>query len=207
MSVIVPPSTVLNNENVQKQITYSELRSALRLYSVAPDDRWSEALLVEPGAPLEINGSEESPMLRRVLQTHSLDQYKEWIGVANSQIENGSVMPPREVPTIAPERLEQAKDNLGAAELEDLKRAFDYFVFGNSHVVADYRTAITLHFAPFTAAVYACSQVEIQSGADLEFTGLPTILLVDRLIIHQGGSMKFYTPAKVVASILEKVGA
>jgi hypothetical protein len=207
VSVIVPPFTVLDKNNAQKQITYSELRSALRFYDVEADDRWSEALVVEPGASLEINGSEASPMLRRVLETPSLDQYKAWIGTPDAYIEKGLAQPPKTLPGISPSRLEQPKNNLGTADLEDLQRAFDYFVFGNSRVVADYRTAITMHYAPFAAALYACSRVEIRSGASLDFTGLPTILLIDRLIIHQGGCIKFYTPAKAVVSVLEKVGA
>jgi hypothetical protein len=207
VSVIVAPTAVLHSENAHKQITYAELRSALRLYDLTPDDRWSEALVVEAGANLRIDSSEDCPMLRRVLNTQSLEQYKEWIGVPDSQIQSGLVMPPRELPSAAAERLEQPKNLLDAADLEDLKRAFDYYVFGNSAVVSDYRTAIALHHAPFAAALYACSQLEVQSDASLEFTNLPVILLVDRLMIHQGGSLKFYTPAKIVVNVLEKFGA
>ena len=207
MSVVVPPISVLDHENVHQRVACVELRSALRFFDLAPDDRWSEALVVEAGAHLEINGSEDCPMLRRVLETGSLDRYKQWIGVADQQIQSGLVMPPKELPSTSPDRLAVSKSKLDAPDLEEIKRAFDYYTFGNSAVVTDYHSVITMHCAPFAAALYACRELEIQSGATLEFTNLPAILLLDRLIIHQGGAVKFYTPAKVVVGVLEKVGA
>jgi hypothetical protein len=203
-TVFAPPNTLIS-ENIQGKIVFGEMRSAFQLYEIEQDDRWAEALLVEVGAPLEITGLDASPMLRRVLETQNLEQYKEWIGVPDARIESGLFLPPRDLPQISPAVLERA--DLSLAEKKDLQRAFDYFVFGNSRVVTDYYTAISLHCSPFRAAVYACREVEILSGASLEFTNLPSILLIDRVVIHEGGSIKFFTPSKVLVGTLEKVGA
>jgi len=204
MPISALDSGVFVSEEAQYQSTNQSLETQLKTFGLSQRD-WREApLVIEPGVTVSLAPAQSCPLFLRLSDTRNLDEFKQWVGVPNALIESGRFQPPADLPRVPPSRLEKDKDGLSAAELADLKRARDYFLFGRSDLVEDYRAAIVMHYSPFEVALYAGREVEIMPGASIEVIDSAAILLIDRLIIHPGGNLKLFTPAKVRVNTLHK---
>ena len=199
----MPVSSSVNSLFVSEEARPFYINTSLERSEVVHD--WlAEPFVIESGSCISLVPDPSCPLFRRLLTTQDLDVFKSWVGVPNAMIESGALKPPSTLPHVQPRRLEQAKDRLSTAELADLKRAFDYFVFGRSGLVEDYRDAIVMHYSPFEVAVYAGRHVEIMPGASVEVIDVAAVLEIDRLVIHSGGHLRLFTPAKVRINTLHK---
>jgi len=200
MSVYAPESRVFDLEDA---LSLSK-KCSLEAFEPALRDWPEEPLVVESGQTLALVPDASCPLFRNLLTTPDLDQFKKWLGVPNALIESGKYQAPAALPHTSPKQLEKAKDQLSTEELAELKRAHDYFLFGRSDLVEDYRDALCMYYSPFQAALYVGRQVEIMPGACIEVLDAAAILFVDRLVIHAGGNLKIFTPAKVRINTLHK---
>lgn len=181
--------------------------TTLAEYGLDPAEVMTETLLLEAGTTLHL-GHDPCELLNRVLYTERLDEFKQWIGIADELIEHGPMLPPADLPQNPwTARLERPRTELTELEWKDVELAAKYYLFGDSRLVSQYRSAITRHFGPFEAGLYAAEKIEIMPGATLSVTGYPAILIFGEVVIHQGGAMKLHTPTKMFADRLLKLNA
>lgn len=179
--------------------------TTLAEYGLSPADALAENFVLEAGTSLDL-GHDPCELRARVLHTKELDEFKSWIGVANELIENGSMLPPLEFPKNPwSAHLEGPRTDLTEVEWKDIERATKYYLFGDSRLVCSYQKAISRHFGPFEAALYAAERIEIMPGATLSVMGYPAILIFDEMVIHQGGSVKLFTPTKMYVDTLSRL--
>lgn len=181
--------------------------SLLREFGIAQPSLYKRHFTVKEISPLVLDGTPSTPLFRQIVRTDDSLQFKSWIGISNSLIRSNQYLPPAEFPQTAARRLEQAKDSLSYEELRDLQRAYNYYFFGNSDLVEDYSAALRIHYAPFEAALYGGELVEILPQASIEVRERPAILLFRELVIHDGGSLKLFTPCRVNAEVLRRTPA
>jgi len=181
--------------------------TTLAEYGLDPAEVLTETLVLEAGTTLDL-GHDPCALLNRVLHTERLDEFKQWIGIADELIEHGAMFPPADLPKNPwSARLERPRSELTELEWRDIELATKYYLFGDSRIVSQYKSAITGHFGPFEAGLYAAEKIEIMPGATLSVTGYPAILIFGEVVIHQGGAMKLYTPTKMFADRLLKLSA
>lgn len=185
---------------------FQDYAGALAQYGLEPRQGRSEPLVIGDGVELVISGSTPCELLCCRLKTDDVDEFKSWIGLADDLIRSGVSMPPAQFPQ-GPysDRLAGPLEGLTDAEWKDVQLATNYYLFGQSSLVAAYKPAIVRHYAPFEAALYAAERIEIMAGGALTITGYPAILIVKDLIIHEGGKIQAYAATRMTADNLLKL--
>jgi hypothetical protein len=195
--------TVISGQNTRLVRIDDEYAGALARYGIEPAMVGDSPLVVEPGVNLALSATAPCGIFSRKLDTQDVDQFKAWIGVPDDLIVEGQYLAPKKFPSgIWSPSLEGARETLTDAQWSDLESATQYYLFGNSALVSQYRQAIVRHWAPFEAAVYAASRIEILPGASVCVTGYPAALIFREVVIHHGGAIKLYTPARMLVQHL-----
>jgi hypothetical protein len=200
-------SPLLQAKDINVLQRVQNYETTLAEYGLDPADALVEDFVLEAGTTLTL-GQDPCKLLRRVLHTEQLDEFKRWIGIADELIEHGPMLPPADFPENPwSARLERPRTELTELEWRDIELATNYYLFGDSRLVASYKNAISRHFGPFEAALYAADRVEIMPGATLSVMGYPAILVFSEMVIHQGGNLKLHTPTKMFVDKLSKLSA
>lgn len=199
------PSPFLQSTDINVLRRAETYENTLAEYGIDPTDALTETFILKAGTSLTL-GHDPCELLCRVLHTEQLDEFKQWIGIADELIEHGSMMPPADLPKSPwSARLERPRSELTEFDWKDIELATNYYIFGDSRLVSQYKRAITQHFGPFEAALYAAERIEIMPGATLSVMGYPAILIFSEMVIHQGGALKLYTPTKMFVDRLLKL--
>jgi hypothetical protein len=176
--------------------------SALEVYGLEPALVSPPEVIIKPEIELHVTGAGPCDLFSVNLTTNDVDEFKSWIGIPDELILDGTLLPPDEFPAAPSKSLFGPRDPLSAAEWQNIACATNYYLFGNASQVLDYRPAISAHFSPFEMAVYAADRLEIFPGGTLRVTGYPAALVFREVVIHQGGSMKIFVPARLTAERL-----
>jgi len=135
------------------------------------------------------------------LVTSDLALYAQWVGsatVAAAHVE----MPLPERPW--PGRAVETLADLTEAERIDVERARHALLFGDASAVEGYRAVVEKVHAPFRANVFALRSLYVAAGAQVVVTGLPAVLVVDRVTIEELGQLTLVTACRAWINRLEK---
>jgi hypothetical protein len=182
-------------------------REALRDYGFSEDDVRPEPLVVRSGETVHLAAQPGQGIHLSRLQTHDVDQFKRWIGVADRDLDEGVCVPPARMPGAWTRALEGPIEQLTSSQWHDVLLAANYYLFGDSRRVGQFRTAIECHLAPFWAALYAVEYLFVEAGGTLVVSGDPAIVLVGTLDLEQGGRLMFHSPLRMLVETMSKQAA
>lgn len=194
---------VIHGNNNPFVRVHDEYVAALARYGLEQAVVGDSPLVIQPGVTVTLSGAAPCELFSWKLETRNVDQFKNWIGIPDQLILEGQYIAPNELPEgLCSPALAGPREALTDAQWTDVQRAANYYLFGNSAVVSEYRQAITRHFAPFQAVVYAAARLEILPGATVRVNGYPAALIFRELVIHHGGAIKLHTPARMLVQHL-----
>lgn len=177
------------------------LVEALAPYGLTPQDAQAAELRVGR-AEVVVLGER---LVAHTLRTPDAATIKEWIGLGQAAVARALSLPePPSTPWPAGKAYDPAR--LSAAEQADLERAAKAYLFGDAGPVAGYKPAIEARFGPFEADVYFVRRLVIEPDGVLIVRGRPTALLVEEIDLHDGGSVRLETVAKMWVQSLRKIG-
>ncbi|MEA2903304.1 MAG: hypothetical protein QOI12_691 [Alphaproteobacteria bacterium] len=154
-----------------------------------------------------LDGTESSAVRPFRPRTTDLDTFKAWIGLPDDYIRSGKALPyDRNQNLNYDPRFEDPNADLSAVERNDIYVAAGRYLFGDSEAVAAYRSAIELHMAPFEIAVYAVDKLIMRSSGSLSIQGPPSVLIVRKLNLIDGSSLKTKTITRVLSDKMVKFG-
>jgi hypothetical protein len=147
-----------------------------------------------------LDGTDASAWRPSRSSTGDLDEFKRWIGLPDTYIRSGKVRAQCcDAPIFYNQRLGDPRAELSDAEIRALHLAAGSYLFGDSAACAKYRRAIELRMAPFEIAVYAVRRLILRPGATLTVTGLPAVVLAERIEIHPGSVLKTCTVSRILS--------
>ena len=182
--------------------TNFSFQDALNAYGMTRADVEVDELIVRRGETLVLR----ERLTGRPLETGSVTQFKEWIGLADSIAERYPLEGLPELP-----RAELARDRiidpatLTDGEWEDVQRAASAYLFGHSALVAGYREAIELLYGPFAADAFALPRIVVECGGTLVVNGRPAAILSESLELHEGGDIRLHTVTRMSVESLHKL--
>jgi hypothetical protein len=141
------------------------------------------------------------PIKPTILQTHDLDEFKQWIGIADSDAS------PANTAALAPftRGTDFDIEDLSEEESASLLKAGETYVFGHSSLAEGYKPAIEKAYAPYSLAVYAAPNVQICANNPLIISGsLPVSLTFGNIDIYTGGYIQITTTCQLTCSSLVK---
>lgn len=178
-----------------------EFPDTLEWYSV-PDDEVLDVFDCAHAAILD--GTEQSDLKPHFRQTHSLEDFKDLIGIPNAYIRDGRAIapPPREL--VFDPRFEDPAVELTAEEQRTVDLAAEAYLFGDSQLVSRFRKPIEVRLAPFDVVVYAARKVVLRPTGSLTLSGPPAVLLTRDIEIKNGASISTQTVSRILSDHMLK---
>jgi len=180
ISLSTSPPAHLREETVEGALLRHGLeRTALR---------WPELSLAE-GQSISFPADAANHGAHTILETASLAQYKQWIGLDDAAIREG-----REQAAAYDAAALLTLEELFRAGLDSpagrtaIATATFAFLYGDSARVARLAPVIERHFGTFRAQLVTASRIELPAGATLAFDELPAVIVADELVFR-GGSL------------------
>jgi len=175
---------------------------ALTVYGLTRADMELDELIVRRGQTVVLR----ERLTGHPLETSSVAQFKEWIGLSDAIIERHPLEGLPELP-----RAEWTRGRvidptaLTDDEWEDVQRATNAYLFGHSGLVAGYREVIELLYGPFAADVFALPRIVVECGGTLVVNGRPAAILAEDFELHEGGDVRLYTVTSMSVESLQKL--
>jgi hypothetical protein len=177
---------------------------AISCYRALDPNVVQQPVVVRSGETLVLDGSDTATLPVSRLVSSDLDQFKAWIGIPDTDIRSGTCLPPRLLPGPYTRELEDRKETLAPAQWENLLLATNYYLFGDSSRVVEFRAAVERHLAPFKASLYVLEYLVVQAGGSLVIAGDPTALVVNTFDLELGGHVKVFSPVRVLVETLHR---
>ncbi len=125
---------------------------------------------------------DNNPIPFQVVEVTDIDQLKEWMGNADSDIDSGIL----EGRILSPHLGNKAN---GEDDTTELAEAARQYVFGHSSSVSDYRKRIENAFFPFHVAIGGAKRIVVKAGSPLIIRGnVPKIIVADELVFEGKGA-------------------
>jgi hypothetical protein len=201
----------------------AEFEKRLSVYGLDASAVLQPDLVVPANTTMTLSASDpKSFMQPRLLNTTNLSELKTWIGIPDTLFQAGklsratiklptAVAPEIEAPVaerlaVAPVAgVDVARAALPAAELANTRVAANAYLFGDSALVAGYKTAVEKLFPNFQIIFWPFLTITVNPGSILTIGPGQNVLFAWKIVIHEGGVV--YAPhgnLKVDSVILQK---
>lgn len=216
----VQPPTTLESLSAADN---AEFVQRLSVYGLDASAVLQADLVVPAKTTMTLSASDpKSFMQPRLLNTTNLDELKAWIGIPDTLYQTGilsratiklptSVAPEIRAPvaeslTVASAAAaDAARAALPAAELANLRTAASAYLFGDSALVAGYKTAVENLFPNFQIIFWPFFTITVNPGSILTIGPGQNILFAWKIVIYEGGLVYApYGSLKVDSVILQQ---
>ena len=178
------------------------LEAMLERYGLSLTSAQAQQLVVRAGETVVLSEALPAHMRR----TADVAVAKEWIGLPDSLIDLYPLRGLPEAPLTAwPSGRHADPSTFSAAEAEDVRRATNTYLFGDSRRVPSYKTALEELFGPFEVDVYFVPHIEVEAGATLLVRGRPHAILADTITIQPGGRIELRAICKAWIGSMRKL--
>jgi hypothetical protein len=210
----IQPTTELASPNATDTADFAQRMS---VYGMGVSGVIQSDLVVPPKTTLTLSAGDTRSFLRpRLLTTTDLDELKAWIGLpdtlyTNKKLDMGTIrLPTSPAPT---HLVEEAADVtarlpvvLPVEQVTNLRTAASAYLFGNSQLVAGYKSAIEKFYPNFQIIFWPFVTVTVNAGSTLVIGAGQNVLCAWRIVIYQGGRVVGEGGSlKVDSSILQKI--